>query len=53
MCELIQMPVIKWATMCAKAEKIRSTLVRDAAYVPNAKLKDMVFSAEWLQKLQG
>ena len=43
LCKLLQMPVVKWATFCAKAEKIRSTLVRDAGYVPNAKLEGMVF----------
>ena len=53
LCKLLQMPVVKWATMCVKAEKARSTLVQDAAYVPNAKLEGMVFSDEWLQKLQG
>nr|CCA19252.1 AlNc14C66G4699 [Albugo laibachii Nc14] len=50
-CELLQMPVFTWATMRAKAEKIRSTLVLDATYVLDAKLKGMVFSDGWLQKL--
>nr|CCA24210.1 AlNc14C227G9230 [Albugo laibachii Nc14] len=33
-CEVLQMPRVTWKTMRAKAEKIRSTLVCDAATSP-------------------
>ena len=47
------MPVVKWAAMCVKAEKIRSILVRDASYVPNAKLEGMVSRMDGFRNYRG
>lgn len=51
-CEPLQMPVVTWATIRAKAEKIRRALVSDAAYVPDDKLESLIFSDSCIQGLQ-
>lgn len=50
-CEQLQLPVVTWATIRAKAEKIRAALMLAPAYVSDQRLESLIFSNGWIQKL--
>lgn len=51
-CEQLQLPIATWATIRAKAEKIRTVLLLTPSHRDDDRLKSLRFSDGWIQKLQ-